>query len=73
MLNILQIFNNHFVFFSHFSFSEKDKVIHIMEGWQSSVDCTGLENRQRVKAFKGSNPLPSLYTSFPYRWGVVSR
>ena len=73
MLNILQIFNNHLVFFSHFSFSKKDKVTSIMEGWQSSVDCTGLENRQRVKAFKGSNPLPSFSTSFPCRGGVVSR
>ena len=30
-----------------------------MEGWQSLVECTGLENRQVRNGFVGSNPTPS--------------
>ncbi len=29
------------------------------EGWQSLVECTGLENRQGLAALVGSNPTPS--------------
>ena len=35
------------------------KVKNFEEGWQSLVECTGLENQQGVKAFGGSNPSPS--------------
>ena len=30
-----------------------------MEGWQSLVECTGLENRQVSNGLVGSNPTPS--------------
>ena len=29
------------------------------EGWQSLVECTGLENRQALAGLGGSNPSPS--------------
>lgn len=30
-----------------------------MVGWQSLADCTGLENRQGLTPFVGSNPTPT--------------
>ena len=31
------------------------------EGWQSLVECTGLENRQALCGLGGSNPSPSAF------------
>ena len=34
-------------------------VILSKEGWQSLVECTGLENRHTLTGIVGSNPTPS--------------
>ena len=38
--------------------------IVFLEGWQSLVECTGLENRQVRNGFVGSNPTPSAKKTF---------
>ena len=43
-----------------------------MEGWQSLVECTGLENRQVSNGLVGSNPTPSA-KKCPKKFFIISR
>ena len=42
------------------------------EGWQSLVECTGLENRQVSNGLVGSNPTPSA-KKYQKKFFIISR
>ena len=42
------------------------------EGWQSLVECTGLENRQVSNGLVGSNPTPSAKKNIQNNFFIIS-